>query len=90
MNKYYLFPFYPLRRVVNYMPGDIVFDSPGNIYEVTEEFKLNKLSEHSILNPNYTVDGISGNLGLTKPQFNLFRSIVNNTILNPIAETEEL
>jgi hypothetical protein len=90
MNKYYLFPFYPLRRVVNYMPGDIVFDSLGYIYEVTEEFKLNKLNEHSVLNVGFTIDGCSGNLGLTKQQFKLFTSIVNNTILNPIAEAEEL
>lgn len=84
MNKYYLFPFYPLRRVINYMPGDIIFDSTGNIYEVDEDFKLIKLSENPILHTEFTVDGNGGNLGLTKSQFKLFTSIVNNTILNPL------
>ncbi len=37
--------------------------------QVLQIYKLNKLSEHSVLNVGFTIDGCSGNLGLTKQQF---------------------
>ena len=65
MNKVlYKFPIYPLQRVINILPDDILFDSKGFIYIVDDKieginFKLKPITIRSVMSDGFTVEGMS-------------------------------
>lgn len=58
-NEYYIFPKFPLIRVINYLPGDIIMDIPGNIYQVNS-FDEPELIVPTILYKEFQDKGIKG------------------------------
>lgn len=54
----YQYPIYPLRRIINYIPGDVLFDVVGNIYEVTDNYDVEYIVK-SPLQQEFLMDGLS-------------------------------
>jgi len=74
MEKYYRFPLYPLSRVINFMPGDIIFNSLGDVYKVNKDYQ----PELKSISPLYT--GLTMEK-MTKQQYvGLYVPIINNII----------
>lgn len=72
MTEYYKLKF-PLQRVINFMPGDIVIDVPGNIYQVDGRDKPIKIVQ-SVLLREYSIKGLNDN------EKKLFINISNHEI----------
>jgi len=82
--KYYKYPHYPTlsTRVINCIPGEILYDSIGNIYKVSTElegfdFKKEKII-NTVLNQGYKVD----DGGLSELQFNKLFVVLSDKKLN--------
>ena len=72
--KFYRFPHYPLTRVLNLLPDDIVVDSSGDVYIVNDKYQPIKRIK-SVVRGDYTLEG-SMNPGFYK----LFVALTNTAI----------
>lgn len=80
--KYYKFPHSPVAikvhpkeftRVINMIPGDIVIDEVGNVYQVNTNYKADKIIT-SYIEKKYWDKGVKG---LNANEMKLFCNITN-------------